>query len=119
MGLFLRIVTFGWAAAITLAPFGIFIKEDYWDRPYVHNEEAIHWYQQVEMLFIGFYLWYPIEWIIKALTPPRGAYIALGFEREAKAHRFDYLYIFTRPRYAWCKYIKPLKSKFDESSIKV
>jgi hypothetical protein len=106
MGLILRILTFNWATAITLAPFGIFIKEKYFDIPYIANEEAIHWYQQVEMWFIGFYLWYIIEWVIKALTPPIGAYKALGFEREAKRHRFDYLYTLTRKHWAWTKYIK-------------
>ena len=94
-----------WGNAITLAPIGIFIKEGK-DTPYCINEEKIHWAQQLEMLIIPFYLWYFIEWVIKALTPPVGAYKSLSFEREAKAFRFDYTYLIYRKHFTWTKYIK-------------
>lgn len=107
MNCFVKIITFGWPFAITLAPFGIYIDaEDPQNFPITINEEKIHWKQQMEMLMIFFYIWYALEWIIKALTPPMGAYIALGFEREAKANRYDYNYYITRKHYAWIKYIR-------------
>ncbi len=106
MGLFLRIITFGWASAISLAPFGVYVKDKYMDVPYVINEEKIHWYQQWELWFIGFYLWYFVEWIFRVLTHPRTAYRDISFEVEAKVFRFDYLYTLTRPKFASFKYIK-------------
>lgn len=91
--------------AITLAPFGIYHREEKmtWQ---TLNEELIHWKQQIEMIIIIFYAWYLIEWIIKYLTPPVGAYYDLSFEREAKMHREDGKYLNTRKHYAWFKYIK-------------
>ena len=123
MNWFVRyILTFGWAGAITLAPFGIYIREEYfeWNNDYnrehntpayqrwceVINEEKTHWAQQLEMLVIFFYPWYLVEWIIKILTPPVGAYKDLGFEREAKANRDNPDYLKIRKHFAWCKYIR-------------
>ena len=60
MNLFVRILTFGWAAGITLAPFGIYIKEGYENQRGIITHEKIHWQQQLEMLIIFFYLWYVI-----------------------------------------------------------
>ena len=64
MNWFIRLITGGWAAAITLLPFGIYIQEKYWkykefakniwDR--IVNHESIHWKQQKEMLFVGIFL---------------------------------------------------------------
>jgi len=122
MNLFVRILTFGWAGAITLAPFGIYVHERYfeWNNDYnrehntpayqrwceVINEEKTHWAQQLEMLVIFFYFWYFVEWIIKILTPPVGAYKDLGFEREAKANRDNPNYLNIRKHFAWWKYIR-------------
>lgn len=102
-GWFIRLLTCNWPNAITLAPFGIYAKPGV--SKYTINEEQIHWAQQMEMGILPFYLWYGIEWLIKALTPPIGAYIALGFEREAKAHKYNLSYLRTRKHYAWFKYI--------------
>ena len=118
---FSYILTFGWAGAITLAPFGIYIRKEYfeWNSDYnrehntpayqrwceLINHESTHWAQQLEMLIIFFYLWYFIEWIIKLLTPPMGAYKDLCFEREANDHENDSEYNKTRKHYAEFKYL--------------
>jgi len=123
MNWFVRyVLTFGWAGAITLAPFGIYIREEYfewgneWNKERntpayqrwieLINHESTHWKQQLEMLIIFFYLWYFIEWIIKLITPPMGAYKDLCFEREANDHESDSEYNKIRKLYAWWKYMK-------------
>ena len=53
MNLFVRILTFGWAAGITLAPFGIYIKEGYENQRGIIVHEKIHWRQQLEMMVVG------------------------------------------------------------------
>lgn len=105
MGWFVRIITFNQPTAITLAPFGIYIKEEYLEFDFIINHEKIHWKQQMEMLIIFFYLWYFIEWFIKLITPPIGAYKDIGFEREAKSNKHDALYLENRMPYAWWEHI--------------
>ena len=90
---------------ITLWPFGIYFRH-----PEVVSErdirhERIHWLQQREMLYIGFYLWYLIEWFIKMILPTVGAYKDLSFEREEKINEKDVDYLSSRKHYSWFKYI--------------
>lgn len=68
------------------------------------NHERIHSEQMKEMLFIGFYLWYLVEWIIR-LFGKGNAYRNLSFEKEAYDNDEDLNYLATRPRFAWWKYI--------------
>lgn len=68
------------------------------------NHEAIHTAQMKEMLYVGFYLWYFIEWIIR-LCGKGNAYKSLGFEKEAYTHDDDLTYLTTRVRFAWWKYL--------------
>lgn len=94
-------------SAITLAPFGIFHRDERMNINTL-NHELIHWEQQVELLIIFFYFWYFIEWIIKIpgsmflFTP---AYFRISFEREAYLNDTNKKYINTRKRFAWFKYI--------------
>jgi hypothetical protein len=110
MGWFVRTITGGWAAAITLAPFGIYVKKDYlppyWNYKVLANHENIHWKQQMEMFIIFFYLWYLIEWIIRIFVNGKKAYISLSFEREAHANDDNLNYLETRKKFSWFKYIK-------------
>lgn len=78
MGIFLRIVTFGWPRAITIAPFGIYVRD--LNNAKVINHEKIHWKQQMEMLIIPFYIWYIIEWLIRLPINGKSAYRKLLFE---------------------------------------
>jgi len=105
MNLFVRILTFGWAAGITLCPFGIYIKEGYENQRGIIVHENIHWRQQLEMLIIFFYLWYVIEWLIKIPFKGKKAYSSLSFEREANAFEYDDTYLTIRKPYAWLKYV--------------
>jgi hypothetical protein len=109
MNWFVELLTFWSAEAITLAPFGIYIRKDWKAVPIVYQriirEEQIHWAQQVEMWIVPFYLWYFIEWFIRIVLPPWGAYKEISMEREAKANISDLDYLKTRKRFAWWYYL--------------
>jgi hypothetical protein len=105
MNWFVSLITFGWAAGITLAPFGIYVKEKYLTNTRMINHESIHWKQQMEMLIIFFYLWYFIEWIIKIFTNFGNAYKSLSFEREAYDNDDNLNYLNERKHFAWIKRI--------------
>jgi len=106
MNRFVRIITFGWPIAITLAPFGIYIIPKYFDNPQVRNHESIHWYQQCELWFLGFYLWYLFEWFIRLFTNWGMAYMSISFEREAYDNDNDLEYLLRRDRFSWLKYVR-------------
>lgn len=69
-----------------------------------YNHEAIHSAQMKEMLFIGFYLWYLVEWIIR-LFGKGNAYKNLCFEKEAYDNDADFYYPDKRKPYAWLDYL--------------
>ena len=73
--------------------------------PQLVNHERIHTYQMLEMLVIGFYLWYVIEWFIR-LFKRGNAYFNISFEREAYRHMHDLEYLKKRKHFAWWKYLK-------------
>lgn len=68
--------------AITLWPF-IFTRTELSDEDLLH--EKIHGRQQVEMLLVGFYLWYLVEWLIRSIQhwSFHQGYHNISFEREA------------------------------------
>ena len=68
------------------------------------NHERIHTAQMKEMLYVGFYVWYFIEWLIR-LFVKGNAYRNLWFEKEAYSNEDNLTYLATRPRFAWWKYI--------------
>ncbi|MEN6324428.1 MAG: hypothetical protein ABFD09_13220 [Proteiniphilum sp.] len=73
----------------------------------VLNHEAIHSRQMLELLVIGFYLWYLIEWIILLIRYRDSfkAYRHIGFEKEAYDNEGDLQYLKRRKRYAFKKYL--------------
>lgn len=63
------------------------------------NHEAIHTEQMKELLYVGFYLCYLIEWLVRLLR--RGnAYRNISFEREAYACQHNPGYLHIRRRFA-------------------
>lgn len=88
--------------------FGIlFTKQDTLsERTIVH--ESIHTKQQLEMLFVLFYLWYAIEYCLIRLlhTTQNCAYHDVSFEEEACANDHDNSYLTRRKHYAWVKWVK-------------
>ena len=67
------------------------------------NHEYIHTLQQREMLFLGFTLWYCIEWLWRYAKCRDGmkAYRDLYFEREAYTMESDLEYRYHRKHFAW------------------
>ena len=69
------------------------------------NHERIHTAQQREMLYVGFYLAYFFEWVVR--LPMRGnAYRNISFEREAYANQRNLDYLHSRRPYSWRRYMK-------------
>lgn len=71
------------------------------------NHEKTHSVQIFEMLVIGFYLWYVIEWLIKLIIYKNAssAYEQISFEKEAHANDKDAEYLSTRKHYSWISYL--------------
>lgn len=65
------------------------------------NHELIHTAQQRELLFVGFYLWYVIEWFCLYLKyhDLLEAYFHIRFEQEAYRHGDDLNYLKVRKHY--------------------
>lgn len=93
-------------AAIALFPFIIFADKKQLT-PTALNHERIHLRQQLEMLIIGFFLWYGIEFLIRCLQYRnwRKAYFAISFEKEAYRHEQDLDYLNIRKTFAFCVYL--------------
>lgn len=69
------------------------------------NHEAIHTAQIKELLVVGFYLWYLVEWLYCSLRRRsfhRG-YLSISFEREAYANASNLNYLSSRKRFAFLK----------------
>jgi hypothetical protein len=58
-----------------------------------------------ELLVVGFYLWYFVEWTLRLLMAGN-AYRNLSFEREAYGNQDNENYLTTRKPFAWIKYVK-------------
>ena len=72
--------------------------------PILLNHERIHTRQMLEMLIVGFYLWYVVEWLLR--LPQKGsAYRHISLEREAYAHEHDLGYLEQRKHFAWWHYL--------------
>ena len=69
------------------------------------NHEAIHTAQMKELLYIGFYLWYVLEWLIKLFIYGEQAYRNISFEREAYTYDAYEGYLTIRKRYKWIQLI--------------
>lgn len=100
------LIPFKGFSAITLWPF-VFVRKDARMAATTIRHENIHGRQQKELLLVGFYLWYGIEWIIKLCYYRNRitAYKNISFEREAYANQSNITYLDERKPYAFVKYI--------------
>ena len=101
-----KIIPFGSYTTINL--FGIlFTKSDYLS-PITINHERIHTKQMLELLIVGYYLWYIIEYIIVRFCHKKqnDAYHDVSLEEEAHNNDDNQDYLFIREHYAWLKYIR-------------
>lgn len=83
------------------------------------NHERIHTRQMVETLFVGFYLWYVVEWLVRLAIVHNGfrAYHAIRFEREAYDHERDLDYLRRRRPYAWLRGNSPTLPTKENSKL--
>jgi len=68
----------------------------------VINHEAIHTAQMKELLYIGFYVWYVIEWLLRLVMygfKSKKAYKNISFEKEAFANENNLEYLKERRHY--------------------
>jgi len=64
------------------------------------NHEAIHTAQMKELLYVGFYLLYFLEFLFRLLFYPRSAYRGISFEKEAYKYENDLTYLDRRKHYS-------------------
>ncbi len=71
------------------------------------NHERIHARQQLEMLWLFFFLWYGIEFIVRLLQhrDRHNAYLSLSHEKEAFTNDENLNYLDRRKSYAWMRYL--------------
>ena len=99
-----RILPFGTYKAINLCGI-IFTKMAL--TPAELRHEQIHSRQMLELLVVGFYLWYVVEWVIRLLQyrNMQMAYFNICFEREAYTNQRDRTYLHRRPPFASFRYL--------------
>lgn len=90
--------------------FGVlFVRNEYKDNisNSIINHEEIHTQQMKELLYIGFYLWYIIEWFIKLIYYRNfyKAYRTISFEREAYKHQYNMYWILCRNKFHFLQYL--------------
>ena len=94
--------------AMLLCPW-VFIREDikYKYTDTVDRHETTHAVQQLETLWIFFFLIYGLEYLIKLLCTfsHKRAYKSISFEQEAYDHQDETYYNDVRKDFAWVKYI--------------
>ena len=96
------------ARAVALFPFIIFRSEDE-KVPWIINHERIHFRQQLETLFIGFYILSFLENLYALLILRKNlkeAYKWHSSEQEAYRNQQNFEYLNNRPLWVQFKYIK-------------
>ena len=69
------------------------------------NHERIHTAQMKEMLYVGFYLWYFVEWIVKLFIYGKNSYRHISFEVEAYDNEDNPDYLKDRLVFGWWKHL--------------
>lgn len=83
--------------------FGVVLAKDTsWIDAEIVNHEKIHLAQMRETLFVGFYILYVLEWLVRLLSTGDSfnAYRSISFEREAYGHSSDMDYLKKRRHFA-------------------
>lgn len=95
-------------SGITLYPFIIVKHTSLKTNKSAIHHEKIHLKQQLELLIIGFYIWYTAEFLLKLWHYKvwQTAYKAISFEREAYHHENNFNYLSQRRFCSFLKYIR-------------
>lgn len=94
-------------SGITLFPFILLKKTEDRENDTLINHEKIHFYQQMELLVIPFYIWYLSEYYLKYLKYKNHeqAYRNISFEKEAYENDQDPDYLRKRKFWNFLKYL--------------
>ena len=108
-----KIFPFPGYIAFTLCPW-VFIREKAKKRytEKANRHETTHAFQQIETLWILFFVLYGLEWLVKWFCcgfDSHRAYRSISFEQEAYEHEDEIGYNNVRYHYVWVKYIFKLK----------
>ena len=78
-------------------------KEDLW----LLNHEKIHLKQQIELLWIGFFIWYFAEFLYRFYQHRNWhkAYLNISFERECNQHESDLNYLKNRKNFGFLRFV--------------
>jgi hypothetical protein len=103
--IFNKIIPFGSYSTINL--FGVLFTKSTYLSDKTLNHEAIHSVQMKEMFYIGFYIWYIIEHIIRLFQykNQKDAYYAISFEKEVYENDDNLDYLKDREVFSWWKYL--------------
>lgn len=95
-------------SGISIGPLIIARDREHLDNRTFINHETIHFYQQLELLLIGFWLLYGGFYLYFRIRGKShdAAYYAIPFEREAYNNQYNYQYLLDRRPYAWRKLVK-------------
>ena len=99
-----NIIPFKGFKAINICTF-LFVRKGVRLSDKLLNHERIHTAQMKEMLFIGFYIWYFVEWLIEIFHYGSTAYHTNTFEREAFDNDDNLTYLDNRKSFEWLKYV--------------
>ena len=95
----------GGADAMALWPF-VLVRRGERTPAWIIHHERIHFLQQLECLYVGFFLVYGIEYLYLRFWRRLGhyrAYRAVRFEQEAYRHQRDPHYLAERKPFAWAR----------------
>ena len=95
------------ATAMALFPFMLFKCAELKNEPLLINHEKIHFYQQLELLVLPFYVLYLINYIINLIRfkDHSRAYFNICFEKEAYANDRNINYLKKRRPYSWLQFL--------------
>lgn len=97
--------------ALTILPF-VFVRRDCRLSVTDMRHETTHALQQLETLWLLFFVIYGLEFIIKYLIckfDSDRAYMSVSFEQEAYNHQDCFFYNKARGHFAWIQYIFTIK----------
>lgn len=92
---------------LAVFPFVFLKHDDLKEDTVLLNHERIHLRQQVELLWLPFFIWYGVEYLIRLIQYKDRflAYQNISFEKEAYAHETDLEYCKTRSFFGFLRFL--------------
>lgn len=84
----------------------VFVRNEVEVTTQMIRHESIHTAQMKELWYVGFYILYGIEGLIKCLWNGKKGYYSISFEQEAYINQEDTSYVeCMREKFSWVPYI--------------